>query len=123
MRRLIETSVGRVALDARNVAIGGVSVTISAFNDDGWELASHTWGERWNESQTLAQALADTTGLPPDEAEQAAADTVREWKRRGGDVPEDARGVIAALAGTFGLAALGVIALAAVLVWLAIALP
>jgi hypothetical protein len=48
MKRLIETSVGPVELDVSKVKIGGLSVTMSVFGDDGWESASHTWGENWD---------------------------------------------------------------------------
>lgn len=71
MRRIVETSVGWVELDARKVKVGGLSVTITVFDDENWETGCHTWGEDWEEGKTLADAFAETVGLPRDESGSA----------------------------------------------------
>ena len=121
MKRIARTSIGWVGLDARQVKIGGLSVTINVFDDEGWEASSHTWGEDWEEGVTLGDAIAQTAGLPLEEARQLADDTLREWERRGGveEYERDSRDVIPMLVGTFGLAAVGIAAVVAVGVWLA----
>lgn len=60
-------------------------------------------------------------GFRVTKAGQLGDETLREWKRRGGEQEyvKDNRKVIPMVAGTFGLAALGLLAVVAVGVWLA----
>ena len=98
--------------------VGGCSVTLTVFGDDGWESASETWGERWNNGESLAGIIEKAASVPREEAERIA-ETLDEWKGRGGaDADSGGREAIAYLVTTFGLAALGVIALIALVVWL-----
>jgi hypothetical protein len=122
VRRLVETSEGWVELDASRIAVSGLCVTVTAFADDlGWESTQKVWNQRYSE-EPFAEVIAEVRGVPADEAERIAAETLDQWRARGGETADrdDGRTVIAYLASTFGLAAVGVLALVALVVWLVV---
>jgi hypothetical protein len=120
MKRLVETSGGQIELDLTKLKIGGLNVRVSVFGDDGWDAARHVWSEQWSENETLADAIGKTVSLPRDEAVRIASETLDQWKARGGEEEDrDGRGVTY-VAATFGLAALGLVALIALVVWLVV---
>jgi hypothetical protein len=95
-----------------------VSVTVSTFGDDGWEARSHGWGRQWSQGTPLVEVIAETASLPSDEAEEIAAETLREWEVRRDHRAEwrqDWENIVF-LGSTFALAALGLIGLTALLV-------
>jgi hypothetical protein len=118
MKRLVETSGGRIELDLTELRIGGLNVRVSVFGDDGWDAGRHAWSEQYSENETLSDVIEKAVGLPRDEAERIASETLDQWKTRGGeDADRDGR-TVTYVAATFGLAALGLGALIAVVVWL-----
>jgi hypothetical protein len=72
---------------------------------------------------SLAAFLVDMAGVPLEEASLIADESVREWRERGGEDEDrwEKREMIAYLGTTFGLAAIGALALlvliAFVVVW------
>jgi len=109
-----------MALDVTRIAVAGVGVTVTAFDDDlGWESAQKVSNQRSSE-EPLAEVIAEVRGVSADEAERIAAQTLDQWRARGGEKADrdDGRTVIAILASTFGLAAMGALALVAVVVWM-----
>ncbi len=120
MRRLVETTAGRLELEVHKPKVGGLSVGVTLFASDGWESAHDVWGENFAEGQTLAQAIEKTAGLSQEDAERIAMDTLRQWRDHGGEEPDpDETKILAYVGGTFGLAALGLAGLVALGVWLA----
>jgi hypothetical protein len=118
MKRVVETSGGRIELDLTKLKIGGLNVRVSVFGDDGWDAGRHAWSEQYSESETLSDVLEKSVGLPRDEAERIASETFDQWKARGGEGEDQDSRAWAYVAATFGLAALGLVALIAVVVWL-----
>jgi hypothetical protein len=119
VKRLVRTSRGWVELDLHEIAIAGFSARVTVFGGEEWASAEETWNAGWRDD-SLAAFLSDLAGIPPDEAARIADESIRGWHERGG---EDADGLgkwemIAYLVPTFGLAAIGALALLAVIVFL-----
>jgi hypothetical protein len=71
---------------------------------------------------SLAAFLSEIADIPTDEAARIAEESVRAWRERGGEDEDrwERRELIAYLGTTFGLAAIGAIALLALIVVLVI---
>jgi hypothetical protein len=91
---------------------------------------ARSWNERYagdTDQATFATFLASTAGIPPEEAEQIAAQVLREWNERQ-DTPQfkeeqrEAKIGMPAFAAIIALALLGLLLGLALLVWLAIVL-
>jgi hypothetical protein len=82
-RRLVKTSQGWVVLQAQAGRIAGLSVHVAVFGPDGWQSDGEGWNARYNEGQSLVDVLEKVAKLPREEADQLAADFLREWKERG----------------------------------------
>lgn len=122
MRRFVETSGGPLALDVTYIRLSGVSVVATAYGEDaGWESSTKSWNERYSD-ESLAEAIAEVGGVPADEAQRVADETLEQWRARGGESADraDERTVTKYLVGTFGLAAFGACAVLALLAWLLI---
>jgi hypothetical protein len=120
MKRLVDTSGGPIELDLTKLKVGGLNVRVSVFGDDGWDTGRQAWSEQYSEKETLADLIERIAGLPRDEAHRIAAETLDQWKTRGGEGADDDGRTWTFVAGTFGLAALALVALVAVAVWLVI---
>jgi hypothetical protein len=118
MQRLVETSGGRIELDLTKLKIGRLNGRVSVFGDDGWDTARHVWSEQSSENETLADVLEKTADLSRDEAERIASETLEQWKTRGGEEEDRDGRAVTYVGATFGLAALGTIALIVVVIWL-----
>jgi hypothetical protein len=67
VKKLVDTSVGRIVLDF----YGDGSMNVTRLGDDGWENREGEWSD-----EEIAMALVAVAGLPSDEAERVA-DVVR----------------------------------------------
>jgi hypothetical protein len=117
MKRLVETSVGQVELDLTKLKIGGLNARVSIFGNDGWDIGQHGWSEQYSQNEALADVL-EKAGLPEDEAARIASETLAQWKVRGGEGEDRDSRAVTFVGATFGFAALGLVALIAVVVWL-----
>jgi hypothetical protein len=120
VRRLVQTSKGWVELDATRVQVSGLTVIVTAFEDEsGWQLESKAWNQRYG-NETLAEAIVEVRGVDAGDAERIAQETLEQWRERGGETADRERGrtVLAYLVSTFGLAAIGAAAVVALVVWL-----
>jgi hypothetical protein len=90
---------------------GGLTVVIVIFGDDGWEAAKERWNDKYSE-ESLADAI-EGLSLPRPEAEGIARSTLEQWRSNGWEQAqqEAAPRVIPVLVSTFGLAAIGVVAI------------
>jgi len=118
MKRLVETSGGQIELDLTKLKIGGLNVRVNVFGDDGWDIGRHSWSEQYSENETLADVIEKKAGLPQDEAERIASETLAQWKARGGEEEDRDGRAVTYVGATFGFAALGLVVLIAVVVWL-----
>ena len=59
-----------------------VFVTVTVFDDEGWAAEDEMWWSGHGDS--LAELLADLTGMSPAEADARVGDFMSAWKRRGG---------------------------------------
>jgi hypothetical protein len=123
VKRLVHTSRGWVELDLNQIEIAGFNVRVTVFGDQDWASAEETWNAKWPVNEgSLAAFLSEIADMPTEEAARIAEESVREWHERGGE-NEDRLGkweMIAFLGTTFGLAAIGVIALLALIALLVI---
>ena len=123
MKRLVRTSGGWVELDLNQMPISGFSVRVTVFGDEEWASAEETWNAKWPVNEgSLAAFLVDMAEIPLDEASRIAEESVREWRERGGE-DEERLGkweMIAYLGTTFGLAAIGALALLALIAFLVV---
>jgi hypothetical protein len=118
VKRLVRTSQGWVELDLTKISIAGFNVRVTVFGDRDWASAEETWNAKWPVNEgSLAAFLSEIAAIPTEEAAHIAEESVREWHERGGE-NEDRLGkweMIAYLGTTFGLAAIGAIALFALI--------
>jgi hypothetical protein len=86
----VETSNGRLLLEISHL-IGGLSVAVNAFDDDGWEERSRRTG--WQDPDrrargyvqrggktTLAEAIRETADIGADEAQRIADGAIHAWE-------------------------------------------
>ena len=121
MKRLVRTSRGWVELDLNQVNVAGFSVRIAVFAEEGWASTEDGWNEKYpTDEKSVELWLADTLGIPVPEASQIARQSIGEWRERGGESADrwEKRYLISVLGTTFGLAALGFVALVALAVFL-----
>ena len=118
MKRLVETSGGPIELDLTKLKVGGLNVRVSVFGDDGWDAGRHAWSEQYSENETLSDVIEKAVGLPRDEAQRIASETLDQWKARGREDADGDGRTMTYVVATFGLAALGLGALIALAVWL-----
>jgi hypothetical protein len=85
IRRLVQTSNGPLLLELNNLF--GLSISAATFDADGWEQKSraHGWSERgdYNEKfgrESLAVAVREAAGIPPEEADAIATDILLTWE-------------------------------------------
>jgi hypothetical protein len=125
VKRLVRTSRGWVELDISDMPVAGFNVRVTVFGDRDWALSEETWNAKWPVNEgSLAAYLSEMAYIPMDEASRIAEESVREWRERGGE-DEERLGrweMIAYMGGTFGLAAIGVLALLALVVFLVLRL-
>jgi hypothetical protein len=125
VKRLVHTSCGWLELDLNEIPFAGFSVRVTVFGDRDWALAEGTWNAKWPVNHgSLAAFLSEIADIATEEAGCIAEESLREWHERGGE-NEDRLGkweMIAYLGTTFGLAAIGAIALltliALLVIWL-----
>lgn len=109
-------------LDATSLEIAGLSVVVTAFDDEtGWESTSKNWHQSRSEGP-FATVIAEVRGVPAEECERIAEETLEQWRARGGETADRGDGwkVISILGTTFGLACVGALALLGFVVWLLI---
>jgi hypothetical protein len=128
-QRIVPTSRGVIKLNLMNF-FGRLHVGVDAFDDEGWEEGGRALG--WSEDAqggrgyverggraTLAEAIAEVAGIPPDEADRIAAETLEEWPRRldaeDRRSADEARRVFYLLAGALVVLVAALVTLAAVL--------
>jgi hypothetical protein len=93
-RRLVQTSKGPVLLEIGRF-VGGVHVSVNAYDGDGWEVGARrvSWIDEgaftragdYREAggrESMAEAIADATALSPAESETIADECLREWESR-----------------------------------------
>ena len=129
----METTSGRLLLEISNV-VGGLWVSVNAFNRDGWEERSRRTG--WQQADrhsrgyedrggktSLAEAIQETAGIGAEEAERIAADAIDDWESHLSDTDiADSAEAWRALRVFLAVLALLVIAFIALLIVLAVAL-
>jgi hypothetical protein len=123
LKRLVRTTRGWIELDLHQIAIAGFSVRVTVFGDRDWASAEETWNAKWPVNEgSLAAFLSEIADIRLDEAARIAEESVRAWRERGGEDEDrwERRELIAYLGTTFGLAAIGAIALLALIVLLVI---
>jgi hypothetical protein len=118
MRRLVHTTEGWMDLNATR-GFSTLTVVVTAFDvETGWESASKFWDQRHSE-ESLASVIAEARGVPADEAQRIADETLQQWRARGGETAERAsRKFIGFIASAVGLAIIGALALVAAVVLL-----
>lgn len=129
IERVVETSNRPVLLHVYNLVGVGFGVGVSAFDGDGWEERARRLGwsapgrrrsrkyHRDGGRDSLGEAIAEAAGIPADEAERIATETLLEWAGR--VAPEEIeahRGLRAFLWGLAALAAILVATFVALLV-------
>jgi hypothetical protein len=94
MKRFVETSRGWIELEFRPEPFGRLfrrlgaadsyGVIVTPFAADGWSRSDETgWlSGASSDGQSLPAFLADVAGIPIEEAEEVAAESVEEWQRR-----------------------------------------
>jgi hypothetical protein len=125
MKRLVRTSTGSLIFDAHHPSTSLIlSVDVVAFDNDGWGCVRGRV-EPGPESRaagalsTFRKVIEATGGVPREEAEGIARRFLADWEQRGPSGPRaNRRTNIAMLTLMFGLAALGLAVLVAVLIWL-----
>ena len=75
MKRVVDTSVGRVVIDFYGDLVLGISV----LDEHGWETREGEWGDA-----ELAKGLFYVAGVPEEEAEAIQRQIESEWVARGG---------------------------------------
>jgi hypothetical protein len=75
VKRVLDTSVGRVVLDF----YGDSVVSVVLLDEHGWEKQEGEWGDR-----QIAKALFYNAGVPEDEAHAIEAQILSEYEARGG---------------------------------------
>jgi hypothetical protein len=121
MQRLLQTTNGPVVIVLGRWPGGDATVTVTRFDDDGWEEnPGKTWSERVGyraRGENLSQFLSQALSIPDAEADALAANVegpmTREWQRRGGHTEAEkigrwSRALLACLAALVALALLGV---------------
>ena len=83
MKRLFETSVGRVEIELDRESD---LVSVWRFDADGRTVVET--GDEWDNVE-LADLLASEAGVPLEEARPIAEEFVREWVERGGEPPRE----------------------------------
>jgi hypothetical protein len=104
MKRVLDTSVGRVVLDF----YGDSVVSVTLVDDDGWEKQEGEWGDR-----EIAKALFYNAGVPEEEARAIEEQILPEYERRGGSATgewEDGDTVASVIGGSLVLGFLGTFA-------------
>ena len=81
MKRLFETSAGRVEIE-----VDRESDIVSVWRFDPEGRAEVETGDEWTNVE-LADFLVSEVGVPPEEARPIAEEFVREWVERGGEPP------------------------------------
>ena len=120
MKRLVETSGGRIELDVTEQIkrAGGTSVRVVRFDSDGWQVAEGWWSRNLDqEAGSLPEVIERIAGVPPAEAKRIADETLRDFRERGGESEKPA-GVLRVVLPTVALAGVGAVALVAFVVWL-----
>ena len=113
MKRLVHTSGEWIELDVNQIQIAGLGVRATVFPDEGWAAAEESWNAKYSEGKSLERFVAEIAGIPEPEASEIVRESLREWRERGGEKEErgEKRKMIAMLTSTFGLAAIGALAL------------
>jgi hypothetical protein len=98
----------------------GRNVHIVAYDHDGHEYGADAWSQKFTEDSSLGDVVAKVAMLPTGEAKEIASAFWEEAqeKRWEPELRREDRRVIPYLAGTFGLASVGIAALLALLLWL-----
>ena len=96
-----------------------MSVALTRFGTDGWQVDRAAWNEKFDD-EPLSTFLARFGSIPSDESEELARDLVLEWRARGGEAAarRTEREVFPPLIAVFGLAAVGALGLLAALAYL-----
>jgi hypothetical protein len=74
MKRIVDTSRGRVVLDFYDGTLGA-----SLVDECGWETDEGELGDK-----QVAQLLIELAGIPPEEAEEIEREVLQEYRARGG---------------------------------------
>jgi hypothetical protein len=104
MKRVVDTSVGRVVLDFDGDGV----VYVTLLDDEGWEKEEGDWGDR-----EIAKALLYYAGVPEEEARAIEEQILPEYERRGGSPTgewEDGDTVGSVIGGSLVLGFLGTFA-------------
>jgi hypothetical protein len=118
LRRLVTTSKGQIELDVTDVL--GLEVRAQTFDEDGWEQVDAKWKKGSGE---LSSFLMSAFGLPNEEADVIARQSLDQWHSRGGTeqdrIPKFGWIALFGVLGAPLLAAAAIVALIVVLiVWL-----
>jgi hypothetical protein len=63
--------------------LGGYAVVVTRFDHDGWEMSRLGWlSAAPKDGQPFNVFLADFLGVPEDEAQQIADESVKSWQHR-----------------------------------------
>jgi hypothetical protein len=97
----------------------GLNVHVVAYDHSGSEYGADAWNTKYGEGESLDEVLERVAALPPEEARVIAADFLAELRQKKWEqeLRGEERKVIPFLIGTFGLAAVGIAALVALLIW------
>jgi hypothetical protein len=122
--RILQTSAGRVRLTIHRPSrwVLGLWVSVTLFDDDGWERVAKGWMERTGVRRRgvpLAAFLAETIAIDLDAAARLSEKVMSEWHERGGVQASrrEARWVQLVIVGLAFVAALALFGLFAA-VWL-----
>jgi hypothetical protein len=120
VKRLLQTSAGWIEIHVSQEikSAGGINVGVVRFDADGWEAAEGWWNRNLEDERgSLPHVIEQTAKIPAEEASRIADEVLSEWRARGGE-SEDPTPVLRYLVPIFGLAAVGGVALIALVVWL-----